>query len=77
VIGMVVGKRRFGLGADRPIVYGLLLLVPMLCLGSFWYVRDLVEFSNPVYPGSVKLLGQTLFDGPGITLLRLPTGSGP
>ena len=77
VIGLVVGKRRFGLGADRPIVYVLLLLVPMVLLGSFWYVRDLVEFSNPVYPGSVKLLGQTLFDGPGITLLRLPTGSGP
>ncbi len=77
VVGLVVGRRRFGLGAERPIVYVLLLLVPMVCLGSFWYVRDLVEFSNPVYPGSVKLLGQTLFDGPGITLLRLPTGSGP
>jgi hypothetical protein len=77
VVGLVVGRRRFGLGADRPIAYVLLLLVPMVCLGSFWYVRDLVEFSNPVYPGSVKLLGQTVFDGPGITLLRLPTGSGP
>jgi hypothetical protein len=77
MIGLVVAKRRFGLGADRPIVYVLLLLVPIVCLGSFWYVRDLVEFSNPVYPGSVKLLGYTVFDGPGITLLRLPTGSGP
>jgi hypothetical protein len=77
VIGAVVSRRRFGLTIDRPITYALLLLVPMVALGGFWYVRDLVEFSNPVYPGSVKLLGQTLFDGPGITLLRLPTGSGP
>jgi hypothetical protein len=77
VIGMVVGRRRFGLGADHPIAYVLLLLVPMLLLDSFWYVRDLVEFSNPVYPGSVKLFGWTVFDGPGITLTRLPTGSGP
>jgi hypothetical protein len=77
VIGAVVSRRRSGLTVDRPIVYALLLLVPLVGLGAFWYVRDLVEFSNPVYPGSVKLLGHTLFDGPGITLLRLPTGSGP
>ncbi len=77
VIGMLVSRRRFGLGPDRPIAYALLLLAPLICLGGFWYVRDLVEFSNPVYPGTVKFLGHTLFDGPGITLLRLPTGSGP
>jgi hypothetical protein len=76
-IGMVVSRRRFDLGAPRPVAYALLLLAPIVLLGSFWYVRDLVEFSNPVYPGSVKVLGHTLFDGPGITLSRLPTGSGP
>ena len=74
--GAWVSRRRLGPGPERPIVLVALLLLPVLCLGSFWYVRDLVEFSNPIYPGAVRVLGVTLFHGPGVTLSTLPSGSG-
>src|SRR5205807_8857780 len=74
--GALVTRRRLGPGSARPVAHGLLLLAPMLCLASFWYIRDLVEFSNPIYPGNVSILGLSVFHGPGVTLSRLPSGSG-
>jgi hypothetical protein len=77
LIGMRVSRRRFGLAAERPVLYVLLLLAPMLALGSFWYIRDWIEFTNPLYPADVSALGVTVFHG---TVLvppsKLPSGSG-
>ena len=75
--GIVVSRRRLGLRWNRPVLAVVLVLAPMLCLGSFWYVRDLVEFSNPLYPAKLQVAGVTLFDGTVQHLpSRLPTGSG-
>ncbi|MDX6642909.1 MAG: hypothetical protein QOD76_871 [Solirubrobacteraceae bacterium] len=77
LVGMRVSRRRFGLAAERPVLYVLLLLAPMLALGSFWYVRDWIQYSNPLYPANVSALGVTVFHG---TVLvppsKLPSGSG-
>lgn len=77
VAGLAVSRRRLGMAWGRPMVAVVLVLVPMLLFGSFWYVRDVVEFSNPLYPAKLEVAGVTLFDGT-VTHLpsRLPTGSG-
>jgi hypothetical protein len=73
---MWICRRRFELAPPRPLILAALLLFPLLGLGAFWYVRDVVEFSNPLYPVNVNVLGLTLFHGPGVGLSRLPSGSG-
>jgi hypothetical protein len=78
VTGMLLmRRRRLDLAPQRPLVSVLLLLLPMILLGTFWYVRDVVEFSNPLYPANVKVLGFTVFHGTVLGIpSRLPTGSG-
>lgn len=52
--------------------------VPLVALGSAWYVRTWWQYGNPIYPVRVKLLGVTLF--PGIALdnfLTTPSHVGP
>jgi len=38
-------------------------LLPILLLGSFWYIRTWVEYDNPVYPYRLEFAGVTAFDG--------------
>ena len=38
-------------------------VLPILVLGSFWYIRTWVEYGNPTYPYRVELAGVTVFDG--------------
>jgi 4-amino-4-deoxy-L-arabinose transferase-like glycosyltransferase len=38
-------------------------VLPILLLGSFWYIRTWVEYGNPTYPYRVELAGVTVFDG--------------
>jgi hypothetical protein len=38
--------------------------VVVVALGSLWYVRNWVDFGNPLEPFEVKVAGVTLFDGP-------------
>jgi hypothetical protein len=40
-----------------------LFVVPVIALGSFWYVRSWVEYGNPVEPATVKIGGRTIFTG--------------
>ena len=42
----------------------LALAVPSLLLASYWYIRNLVLYHNPIYPVAVKLLGITILPGP-------------
>lgn len=42
-----------------------LVLVPLLLLGVFWYVRAWVGYGNPIYPVTVSVLGHTIFAGQG------------
>jgi hypothetical protein len=39
-------------------------LVPLLVLGSYWYARNWVDHSNPIYPAEVRILGHQVFVGP-------------
>jgi hypothetical protein len=36
----------------------------VILAGGFWFLRNLIEVGNPVYPAKVSLLGVTLFDAP-------------
>lgn len=42
----------------------LALAVPSLLLASYWYIRNLVLYHNPIYPVAVKVLGIPIFPGP-------------
>lgn len=49
----------------RRALYGAAtVLAACLALGSFWYVRNVAEHGNPVYPFRVSVFGAVLFDGP-------------
>ena len=52
-------------------------LVPTLLVGSFWYIRNVVETGNPVEPVEVSALGIVVFDGPVELdeLLTVPVGA--
>jgi hypothetical protein len=43
--------------------FGIFLL-PVVALGSFWYVRTWVEYGTPTYPFSVSIGPVQVFDGP-------------
>jgi len=43
---------------------GVAFVVLCLTLGSFWYVRNVVDTGNPVYPFAVTVAGTHVFDGP-------------
>ncbi|MGA9364084.1 MAG: hypothetical protein WBW16_06915 [Bacteroidota bacterium] len=40
-----------------------LVLVVFVCVGSFWYVRNLIAVNNPIYPSPVKISNRTVFEG--------------
>jgi hypothetical protein len=48
-------------GALRLVV---VLAVPVLLLGTSWYVRNLVEHQNPLYPWNVEVAGVVVEHGP-------------
>lgn len=39
--------------------------LPILLLGTFWYLRTWVTYGNPLYPFTVTVLGHSLFPGLG------------
>jgi hypothetical protein len=39
--------------------------LPILLLGTYWYMRNWATFGNPLYPVTMKLLGHQLFPGLG------------
>ncbi len=43
--------------------YLLYFMVPVLLLGSYWYISNWVHYGNPVYPFVVKVFGKVLFKG--------------
>ncbi|MDB4894201.1 MAG: hypothetical protein JWN15_463 [Firmicutes bacterium] len=57
----------------------LALGVPALCLGGYWYIRNLVLYDNPLFPAAVTVLGRTIFPGPRTiqNLLNVTPGQTP
>jgi hypothetical protein len=42
-----------------------IFVVPLLLLGTYWYLRDWVIYGNPTYPLTFTIFGHTLFPGLG------------
>lgn len=61
-------RLRQGLGAVA--MFGL----PILLLGTYWYLRTWVVYGNPLYPFSVTVLGHSLFPslGPVHEMIMIP-----
>ena len=43
--------------------YVLYFMMPVMLLGSYWYISNWVHYGNPVYPFVVKLFGKIIFKG--------------
>lgn len=54
---------RTGLGRTLA-RHGSLFALPAVAAGGYWYVRNLLLFSNPFYPLPIRILGMTIFPGP-------------
>lgn len=42
----------------------LVILAPVLVVGSFWYLRTWINYGNPLYPSRVEFAGVTMGSGP-------------
>lgn len=47
-------------------------LLPIVALGSFWYVRTWVEYGTPTYPYSVSVAGVEVFSGVDPSSVNVP-----
>ncbi|MBI4825290.1 MAG: hypothetical protein HY807_02570 [Nitrospirae bacterium] len=45
------------------IPYILCFFMPLLLLGSYWYIKNWLLYSNPVYPMEIAVFGKTIFKG--------------
>ena len=45
------------------IPYTLYFILPLIVLGSYWYIKNWVLYGNPVYPMEVSVLNITIFKG--------------
>ncbi len=43
--------------------YVIYFMMPVILLGSYWYIKNWVYYGNPVYPFKVMLFNKTLFRG--------------
>ncbi len=43
--------------------YFVCFLIPVIILGSYWYICNWVYYNNPVYPFRVSVFGKTIFPG--------------
>lgn len=54
-------------------------VVPMLSLGTYWYIHTWVVYGNPLYPFTVTVFGHVVFSGIGTVdkLIMVPNTPGP
>jgi hypothetical protein len=45
------------------IPYTLYFFLPLIVLGSYWYIKNWVLYGNPVYPMEISVLNITIFKG--------------
>jgi hypothetical protein len=56
----------------------VVVVVPVLLLGTFWYARNVVEHQNPLHPWNVEVAGVVLLHGPqGDPDVRVLRGQAP
>ncbi len=55
---------RDDLWCKRDLVHLVYLMTAAIAVASPWYLRNVILWSNPIYPAEVEVLGITLFEGP-------------
>lgn len=45
------------------IPYSIYFFLPLILLGSYWYIKNWVLYNNPVYPMEIAVFGKTIFNG--------------
>jgi 4-amino-4-deoxy-L-arabinose transferase-like glycosyltransferase len=70
--GLLITRRRGSGSSTRTVAPVISFLVPVLALSGFWYARDAVEHSNPIYPARVELASEVVLRGPGMTQMAPP-----
>lgn len=58
LLSIIAYRRRMGRNHIRNAL--ILLCVPIVLLGSFWYLRTWVVYGNPIYPVTIHFLGVAL-----------------
>ncbi|MBA1334523.1 MAG: hypothetical protein HPY66_2372 [Firmicutes bacterium] len=58
--GCITRKRLFRPSWIKIIAY---YCIPVILLGSFFYIRNLILFGNPFYPMTLRIWGVTIFEG--------------
>ncbi len=63
------------LGFKKIIVrYAIYFMIPVILLGSYWYIKNWVHYDNPVFPFKVTLFNKTLFRGMFVQMLESVPG---
>jgi hypothetical protein len=82
VVDLVRRRTRHGVGWRSVGVWLAAFMIPLILLGSFWYVRAWVEYGSPMHPYEVSIGGVEVFKGlplaevnqPPPSLLDIPPG---
>ncbi len=45
------------------VLYIVFFLLPVICLGGYWYIKNWIIYGNPVYPIEISVMGTTIFKG--------------
>jgi hypothetical protein len=54
---------KFNLITDSVISYIIYFFLPLIMLGSYWYIKNWMLYGNPVYPMEITVFDITLFKG--------------
>lgn len=52
-----------GIIKHSVIPYSIYFFLPLLLLGSYWYIKNWGLYGNPVYPMEIAVFGKTIFKG--------------
>jgi hypothetical protein len=63
LVGNLLVVRRRGVSGRQILAATFAFLLPVLALGSFWYVRSWVEYGNPVEPLTLEIAGHQVLTG--------------
>ena len=56
-------EEKFDLIKDSVISYIIYFFLPLIMLGSYWYIKNWMLYGNPVYPMEITVFDITLFKG--------------
>ncbi|GEO27976.1 hypothetical protein AAC03nite_37610 [Alicyclobacillus acidoterrestris] len=65
VIMWIRWYRKRQIAITHIVMQACLFVVPILVLGTYWYIHTWAVYQNPVYPFNVEFHGHTIFHGDG------------